>query len=185
VARNLTGTFDTAVQVDFKPFLLVKLDTGGGYVRVWNGIGDLTYDSEVYLGAGTLGKISTFEEDTDLSANGINIEMSGIPSSMISTALGQMEQGRSVQIWIGLFDSSDAIIADPYELFAGFVDAVEVHEGPETSSISINAENRLIRLEKANTRRYTPEDQGIDDPTDLGFEFVASLQDKEIIFGKS
>ena len=31
---------------------------------------------------------------------------------------------------------------------------------------------------------YTLEDQKIDYPTDVGFEFIPDLQDKEIIWGK-
>ena len=34
-------------------------------------------------------------------------------------------------------------------------------------------------------RRYTPEDQKLDYPLDEGFSSVASLQDKQVAWGKS
>ena len=57
-------------------------------------------------------------------------------------------------------------------------------EGPESATITLNLESRLIQLERPKNRRYTHEDNKKDLPGDLGFEFVTDLQDKEIIWGK-
>ena len=189
MARNLTSAFDTAIQQGtIHPIIFVKINTSGGDVRVWTGIGDRTFDSEIYIGTGTLGGISIVSEATDLSARGITFSLSGIPSDLLSTALGQVEHGRLCQMWLGLLDASTgALVADPYELFAGFSDVTAITEEAETSTISIQAENRLIDLERPRIRRYTSEDQKSDaaNSTDLGFEFVPGLQDKVISFGKS
>ena len=61
-----------------------------------------------------------------------------------------------------------------------------VQESVETAVITVSVENRLIDLEKPRVRRYTPEDQKIDLPfnvRDNGFDEVASVQNKEIIWG--
>jgi len=189
VARNLTSAFDTAIQQDeIHPVMLVKVNTSGGDVLVWSGIGDLTYNSETYIGTGTFGGVSTQSERTDLTATGVTLSLSGIPSSLVSTALGQVQQGRLCQVWMALLNTSTgALVADPYELFVGFSDVTIVTEQAETSTISIQAENRLIDLERARIRRYTDEDQKSDSANsgDKGFEFVPGLQDKIIIFGKA
>ena len=44
--------------------------------------------------------------------------------------------------------------------------------------------NVLIDLNRSRVRRYTNEDQQIDYPTDVGFEYVQSLQDFEIKWGR-
>ena len=187
MARNLHSDLDTAVQQDeIHPLLLAKINTSGGDVRVWTGIGDLTFNSETYTGTGTFGGVTTVTEKTDLSANGIGFSLSGIPSELISTALGEVEQGRTCTLWLALLNTSTgALINNPYEIFAGFTDVTIIGEEGETSTITINAENRLISLERNRVRRYTDEDQRNEHDGDKGFEFVPGLQDKIVIFGKS
>jgi len=187
MARNLHSDFDTAVQAsEIHPILLVKISTSGGDVRVWTGIGDLTFNAEIYVGTGTLAGITEIQEKTDLSANGLGFSMSGIPSDMISTALGEVEQGRDCTLWLALLNTSTgAIINNPYELFAGFTDICVITEGAETSTIVINAENRMISLERTRVRRYTHEDQVSEHTGDKGFEYVPALQDKVVMFGRS
>ena len=43
----------------------------------------------------------------------------------------------------------------------------------------------MISFERAKVRRYTAEDQKIDHPTDKGFEFVTSIVQKQIIWGRA
>ena len=187
MARNLHSDFGTAIQADeVHPIQLVKVNTTGGDVLMWTGIGDLVYDGDTYIGTGTLASVSQISERTDLSANGVSFTLSGIPSSLISTALGQIQQGRLCQVWMGLLNTSTgALVSNPYELFAGFSDVTVITEQAETSTISIQAENRLVDLERPRIRRYTDEDQKSDtaNASDIGFEFIPSLQDKVITFG--
>lgn len=187
MARDLTTALSDAVQAStVRPILLAKIATTGGDVRAWSGVGDLTFNSEVYSGTGTFGGVSPTQETADLQANGTTFSLSGVPSSMISIALGQIRQGMNAQLWFGALDlTTGALIADPYELFTGFTDVPSIEESAETCIISITAENRLIDLERARSRRYTKEDQEIDYPGDLGFDFVPALQDKEIIWGRA
>lgn len=187
MARSLHNDFDTAVQTDeVHPILLAKINTSGGDVRVWTGIGDLTYDSETYVGTGTIGGVTELQEKTDLSANGLGFTLSGVPSDMISTALSEVEQGRVCTLWLALLNTStEALINNPYELFSGFTDVTVISESGDTSSIVINAENRMISLERTKVRRYTDEDQQSEHSGDQGFEFVPGLQDKVVVFGKS
>lgn len=187
MARDLTTALADAVQSGVvRPIVIAKIGTAGGDVRAWSGVGDLVFNGETYQGTGTLGGVSQVQESADLQANGVTFSLSGVPSELISTALGQMRQGMNAQLWFGALDTSTGqLIADPYELFTGFTDVPSIDEGAETATISITAENRLLDLERARTRRYTKEDQAIDYPGDLGFDFVPSLQDKELIWGRS
>jgi hypothetical protein len=62
---------------------------------------------------------------------------------------------------------------------------MNIEENVETASISVTAENVLVKLERPVIRRLTNEDQKSRFPSDRGLEFVASLQDKEIFWGKA
>ena len=187
MARGLHSDFSTAVQADeVHPIMLVKINTRGADVRVWTGLGDLTYDSETYIGTGTLGGVTAVSDRTDLSAIGVTLSLSVIPSDLISTALGQVQQGRACTVWMALLNTSTgALINNPYELFAGFSDVTIITEQADTATITIQAENRLVDLERPRIRRYSDEDQKSDtaNAADIGFEFVGSLQDKVLKFG--
>ena len=64
------------------------------------------------------------------------------------------------------------------------MDLMNIDDGGQTCTISVSAESRLIDLDRTRERRYTSEDQKIDFPNDKGLEFIADLQDKEIIWGR-
>jgi hypothetical protein len=63
--------------------------------------------------------------------------------------------------------------------------SLSVSDTPQGSNISINAENRLIDLDRPSNFRYTKESQNFLHNGDTGFNRVASLQDKEIVWGKT
>lgn len=167
MARALTAAMIAAInESTVKPVLIAKIGTSGADVNVWTGIGDLTFQSEIYAGVGNFGGVSPVNETSELRAAGLNFSLSGIPSSMISTALANIRYGRPAILWFGLFDiNTGLLIADPYKLFTGSTDVPSIDEGPDTSVVTISAENRLIDLDRARARRYTPEDQNINYPT--------------------
>ena len=167
MARALTAAMIAAITAGtVRPVLIAKIGTYGADVNAWTGIGDLTFQSEIYSGVGNFGGVSQVNETSDLRAAGMNFSLSGISSSMISTALGNIRYGRPAMLWLGLYDmASGVLVADPYRLFTGQTDVPTIDEGPETSVITISAESRLIDLDRARARRYTPEDQNINRPT--------------------
>ena len=128
--------------------------------------------------------VSAISESDQIEAIGASLSLTGIKSSLISAALSANYTNRNASIFLGLFDTSKNVIADVYTLFKGKMDIMKIDEGPESATIVLNLENRLIALDRAKNRRYTHEDQQLSFSGDLGFEFVPDLQDKEIIWGK-
>jgi hypothetical protein len=79
---------------------------------------------------------------------------------------------------------SSVIVSDPYTIFDGFMDIMELSDSGNKANITLRCESQLISLQKTNIRRYTPEDQKIDFPDDLGLEYVTSIQDDEVVWGR-
>jgi hypothetical protein len=119
-----------------------------------------------------------------LQMSGVTLTLSGIKSSLIATALSANYTNRDGAIYLGLINTAGNIVSDSYTLFKGKMDVLNISEGEETTMIQLKLENRLITFEKPANRMYTLEDQKVDYPNDLGFEFIPDLQDKEIIWGK-
>ena len=189
MARSITTAFKNAIKSSVvRPLIAVELEFSTGTLRFWNGYGDLSMTvrgaSQTFTGLGDLGGISAVSETTEIKASGISLTLTGVKSSLISAALSANYTNRNAYVYLGLFDSSKNIVSDVYTLFSGKMDVLKINEQAETSSIELAVETRLIAFERANTRRYTHEDQQVDFAGDLGFEFIPDLQDKEITWGK-
>ena len=176
-----TVTTDSVV----RPFFLVTLDFPTGSINFWSGGGNLVHGQTTYIGAGDLLSVSSFEEKTDLAAVGAAITLNGIKTSLVQKARDENYQGRAASIKLGAFDTTGNIIADPVTMFSGFMDVMVINEGAEYSEITVTLENKLLQLERSKERRYTDGDQRLDYPDDDGFEFVAALQDYEIVWGRA
>ena len=189
MARSITTAFKNAIKSSVvRPLLAVELEFSTGTLRFWNGYGDLTMtaggSSNTFTGLGDLMGISAIAESDQIEAIGASLSLTGIKSSFISTALSGNYTNRNASIFLGVFDTSKSVIADVYTLFKGKMDIMKIDEGPESATITLNLENRLIALDRPLNRRFTHEDQQERFSGDLGLEFVPDLQDKEIIWGK-
>jgi len=168
--------------------------------------------SRVYTGAGQLMSISGLTEVSDLSAQSATLTFSGIPSDVIGLALREPYQRRECKIYFGIastdwilqfgewddtgvwIDTSewndgppDIDAADLYyattEIFSGEMDTINISDSPESSIIQLSVASRLIKLDRANNRRYTAENHKSRHPNDTFFDTLASLQDVSIIWG--
>jgi len=155
-------------------FVAVELEFDSGTTRLWNGYGDLTVNSQTYTGSGDLMSISAIEENAEISAKGINMVLSGVPSSLLSIALTENYQNRNCAIYVGTITSGTVA---SYEVFSGRMDVMTLQENGDTCTISLTAESRLIDLERPRIRRYTSEDQKLIDADDTGLDFINSLQE--------
>lgn len=183
-ARGLTPAMAAAIAAGtVRVALFYEGEFNGGTVRFWSGVGPKTWNGQTWTGGGNLVGITPLDETAQLRSVGFTAYLSGMKASNIATALGAVRQGKPGTLWLAVLDASDAIIADPYQLQRGRLDVALIEDQGDTARISIQYESRLVDLERARTRRYTTEDQAIDYPDDLGFEFVPQLQDRVILWG--
>lgn len=186
MSRNLGSSIVSEItSAQMSPFLLFEGEFASGTLRLWSGIGDLSWNSYTWTGVGSLASISSVTETADTSAQGITVSLSGIPSSLVSLFLGDVRQGSAGKVYLGFTDSSGDVISSPYMLFEGRLDVPAMEESAESAVISITYESRLIDLERPRESRYTNEDQQREFAGDLGFEFVPSLQDISINWGRT
>lgn len=179
--RNLTsGELAQLSASQIAPVVFVECDFASGAVYLWTGRGNYSWNGHTWVGVGKLGQISVLNETSDVSAQSVTISLSGIPSDMLSDALNEVQCNQMVTIWLGFFTATGtggwSLVSSPAIAYQGFMDVPTIEEGVETSTISLSLENRLIILNRAKMRRYDTQDQAIDYPSDLGFEFVPFLQ---------
>jgi hypothetical protein len=163
------------------PFFAIDLYFQSETVYLWTGYGELVIGAKTYLGVGSLLNISSVEETTEIEAKGATLTLSGIPSSILSLALDEPFQGRLCKIYFGVTDIPTSYM----EIFAGELDQMNIVEEAATCTVSVTAENVLIKLERPTVRRFTDQDQKSRYPGDRGLEYIASLQNREIFWGRA
>ena len=166
-------------------FLAVKAEFDSGSIRLWTGIEDLTISSEEYLGAGTLLSISSPLDDTEVTSSGVQISVSGMNETVLSYALSETYQNRPLTIFVGYLSGGTSDVVGTMTVFKGRMTALAVSDDPDGSTITIDAENRLIDLKRPSNLRYTKESQEFLHSGDKGFDYIQSLQDKEILWGRT
>lgn len=185
MSRGLTSPMVSQVTAaQLRPVIFVKAEFDSGDLRLWTGVGDITFNSETYTGAGNFLGISEIREVTGVEAQGATFSLTGVNSSILSVFLSEEIQGRPISCWFGTLDDTLTIVTDPILMFRGRMDVPQINENGTSATIGVQAESRLIDLNRPRVRRYTPEDQKQQYAGDLGCDFVASLQELEVTWGK-
>lgn len=160
-------------------FLAVEFGFDSGTLRLWSGVGDLTIGGLVYTGGGDLLDVSGLDEVQELEAKGVTLTLSGVPADLTQRALAETVRYRPIKVLYGVEGTGETVVA-----FSGLMDKMPLEDDGETATIQVMAESKLITLERARVFRYTHESQQVLHPGDTFFSHVASLQDKEIIWGR-
>ncbi len=166
-------------------FFAVKAEFDTDDIRVWSGIDDLTISSETYTGAGTLLSVSNTEDNSELKSNGVVVALSGMDTTVVNYALTENYQNRTITIFMGYVMGGTNEVAGTLTLFKGRMTSLVINDTPDGSTVTIDAENRLVDLDRPSNFRYTKESQNFLHSGDTGFNRVASLQDKQINWGKA
>jgi hypothetical protein len=184
--RAMSADYLAAIQrAALRPALLVEANFTSGPIYVWSGVGPIIWGGHTWTGLGSLGNVSMIEEGATVEAKGITLTLSGIDPTMLTGILDEFQVGLPAIVSLGLFDAAGALIADPVGCFVGQMDQPTLDVTGTSATISINCESRLIEMNVAVDRRYTNEDQQRDYPGDRGFEFVNSIQEAQIYWGRT
>ena len=184
--RTINSSIKTALLQDqVNLFYAVELDfyDGSGNVaypvRYWTGIGNITLNSNTYIGAGNLLSISGLEEVSDLKATGCTLQLMGVPTALVTAALSYEYHGRDATVYFGIKDNSNLT-----EIFSGSMDQLTIKDGAESSVIEVTLESKLIDLDRVRPFRYTEEVQQSLYSGDTFFSLVQDMQDKQVNWGK-
>ncbi len=186
MARSVTTAFNDEITADqLRPAIFVKAEFDSGDLNLWTGNGNIVFAGDTYIGAAGVIGIEPIQETQKLQANGLTYTLNGVSSAIISIALSEEYQWRSITTWFAVLDEDFQIIPDPLKIFAGKMDVIGISDKGESASVSLDAENDLIGLKDSKERRYTHEDQIAQFAGDLGLEFMPTNSDVEITWGSS
>ena len=185
MSRDITAAFAAALaDQHLRPVIFFEGQFATGWVRIWSGLGEISWNGDTWSGAGSLLGLGSIDESGEVVAGGTSVSLSGIPLDLVQLAIEEARQGLPGRVWLGLLTEEGQIIADPVLAFAGRLDVPEITDDAESCRITISYESRLIDLNTARSWRYTHESQQALHPGDRGFEYVTAIQDREITWGR-
>lgn len=161
---------------------LAEMDFAEGITRANSSPYTIQFNGQSWIGTGVFGGISVIQESTDLRANGLKLQLSGIDPALVAIALASQYKGRTARLYLATLDPvTHLILGTPLQIFRGRMDNMPIEAG-DKATITVNVENRLIDWERPRIRRYTNEDQQSVYPGDKGLEFVNQMVEKEIVW---
>lgn len=152
----LTIGFATPVNITDNSFNLTSSVSGSS----------ITYTASSFLVA-----TPTFTEETDLTKTSLNITLSGADQTFISTVLSENVVNDSVDIFRGLLDSNNALIADPILLYSGNIDTFQISESETESIVNLTVVSHWADFDKKSGRQTNNNSQQRFFNTDVGMDF--------------
>jgi hypothetical protein len=146
-------------------------------VYMWSGLGDLDLNGKPTLVLVIFCKFQKLRESSDIASYGATLTLSGIPSNMVDLALAEPYQGRKAIVKFGVIQNGSYNTATTY---TGEMDQMNIQYTPDTVTISLDVESRLVDLQRARTRRYTDNDHQSRFEGDIAFSFVTRLQNESL-----
>ena len=178
-----TAMSDEAAARHLRPLLLVEAQFDEGTHRYHSAIGDITWDSKTWTGAGRLLGVDKIEEPRAIAATGVVFSLSGLPADLVALTLTSNFQGRPISAWLGAFDASGAVIADPVRLFKGTMSRMPAKDDGVTGTIMVEAVSAAAVVRRAHVVTYTHEHQQARAPGDDGFKFGVRNQERVLRWG--
>ena len=148
--------FSTPVNITDNSFNLTSSVSGSS----------ITYTASSFLVA-----TPTFTEETDLTKTSLNITLSGADQTFISTVLNENVVNDSVDIFRGLLDSNNALIADPILLYSGNIDTFQISESETESIVNLTVVSHWADFDKKSGRQTNNNSQQRFFNTDVGMDF--------------
>jgi len=167
-----------------RPIYFVKLETPSLELNFNSSGRNITFASENYVANGNLQFIPTINETQELAATTCEIVMDGANSIQVATGLS-LRQSDAAYVWLGLADSSLALISDPILLFKGYFDNCILTDEVPTPTIVLTYESELLKMNRPGTFKYMNSHQQGLFPGDLGFQYVSSMEDWRGFWGRS
>lgn len=176
--RTLTTDFRNALAAaNSRPAILFQGEFDGLTLRLWNGIGNLSWSSQTWLGNGWFHGWSGGGQSDDIAINSVDVVLSGVPEQLIGQVLSGSKQGANGTLYLAMLDEPGAVIASPIIIFAGYLDVPTLDYNVDGPTLTISYETKLVDLDRPREFRYNNETQKFFYPNDTGFRYTGSASE--------
>ena len=182
--RGMTAAVITEVEkAQNRPFHLVEIYFTTGTVYFTDSDRDISWNSNTYTAAGSFLTFSEINEQNALTVSDIEVQLSGVDRTYLTTILDETFMDRDLIIRKGFINDLNAVVVDPIIVYSGKMDQPNIIETSESCSISVTVANLFVDFQKTNARFTNDESQKLFFPSDNGFQYAHQII-KEINWGR-
>lgn len=167
-----------------RPVTFVSLAFDSGTLYLHDNIGLCTWGGHDWQGVGDFGSVDLIEEGEQAAPFAVRLRLSGLDATIVNEALGEDYFLRSVLIYIGFFNSANALIETPSTIWSGQMDTMDVQVGAE-NVVLLTCESYLARLDRINGKLFTDAEQRIAYSADTFFSYLPKMQEVTFIWGET
>lgn len=186
MAKSLTVSQDAAIAADLHAeCLLIEVDLSSGvqrYTTAGTTLPAARFDPGSrgldWIGGVNPGAIAAVRETEQSEAVGLQLRLSGVPSSQRALVLNEHIQSRRLTIWLAPM-TLDAFqfIDTPVKEFEGLLDTMTLDYADDgTITITVDVESKMARMLRPNLRRYTDRDHQQRFPGDTIMRFTSQTE---------
>jgi len=182
--RGMTAAVITeAEKAQNRPFNLVEIFFTTGTVYFTDSDRNITWNSNTYLAAGSFLSFSEINEQNALTVSDIEVQLSGVDRTYLTTILDETFMDRDLIIRKGFINDLNAVVVDPIIIYSGKMDQPNIIESSDGCTISVTVANLFVDFNKTNARFTNDESQKLFFPSDNGFQYAHQVI-KEINWGR-
>lgn len=182
--RGFSATIENALgSTEVHGAFLVYLNWPSGAARFWSGMGQLSWNGFTWSGVGTLGAIDKIADSIEKTDIGVELSLNYLDDGVRNEVNTNDPTGRDASIYIAIVDPATRTVTDAYELFAGYIDQVDMEDGGASGRIIVRLASELALLNRSTYYTLTHAHQQQLFPGDLGMQF-ASRMDEVIMWGR-
>ena len=203
MAKSLSNNQNTALARDaIVSYVLIEIGvaspvSGMNAVYYTDAPFDITYDSttapdsgtNTYQAQGDFLGISETQENSEVRVSNINLTLSALNSTNITTFAKTEQINQTVTIYRVLLDqSTNAIVGDSagdqaIMIFKGKISGYRITDAEETAELTLQVDSQFTNFEKINCRRTNITNFQREHPTDFAMEFSHETLD-DVRWGK-
>jgi len=145
---------------------------------------DISFNSNTYTSSSLFLGSSEASESSEVSVDNLVVKFSGADQTLISLFLNNDYMDKRAWVYRGFLDSDQNLIADPFLLFDGRIENMNIEEDTKSSVVAISIASHWADFDKVKGRKTNTSSQKLYFSTDVGFDY-ASQTSKDIKWGKA
>jgi hypothetical protein len=182
MTRDISAALKARAQSQhFTMLVFVQLEFDSGTIYMHNGIGNYSFGGHTYGGVGAFGAIDAVQEGDDLSPYSITLILSGLDADLMDEVQNQDYYLRPVTVLVGSLDADMQLVADPDEMWSGFMDSADFSLGDE-NSIRITCESHMAVFDQSNNARYSDADLQREYNGDLFMQYAEEMVEATVVW---